>query len=293
MNSLNILRRALLLWMLIALASLSHGSRAIPDDNLSYPVLVTIGDKSNASGFYLRDGIHLYFVTARHVLFESNQDTLKSQYAVCLSYSEDPNDTNKNLLRFDLEAFNRNQQIRSHKAHDVSLVRIGNITKSESTDSKIKITWSEGVQRLEYTKSGIVVADIKTLRTYKQVLVANDVFVFGYPTSIGIKKSEQIDYIRPLLRKGIVAGKNRKSKTLILDCPIYPGNSGGPVVQVETISLTKKKFLIIGIVTDFIPFTEKWIITRQGHSNLEISNSGYSIAAPMDAVLDLLWKSEE
>ncbi len=107
--------------------------------------------------------------------------------------------------------------------------------------------------------------------------------VFGYPSSIGLKNAPQIDYNRPLLRKGILAGTNPATRTLILDCPVYFGNSGGPVLEVDRQGLTAT-FRIIGVVIQFIPFNE----TAGSQTAMILSNSGYSVAVPMDFVLELL-----
>jgi hypothetical protein len=61
--------------------------------------------------------------------------------------------------------------------------------------------------------------------------------------------------MKPLLRRGIIAGKNEKVGTLILDLAVYPGNSGGPVVEVETVR-SEKKFRVIGIMSQFVPIDE-------------------------------------
>jgi hypothetical protein len=90
------------------------------------------------------------------------------------------------------------------------------------------------------------------IKKIEDVSIGNDIFIFGYPTSLGIETHPQIDKRKPLLRKEIIAGKNINSKTIILDAPIYKGNSGGPVVEVDQVSLTKTKFPIIGVVTEFM-----------------------------------------
>src|SRR5436190_19064223 len=73
---------------------------------------------------------------------------------------------------------------------------------------------------------------METVKHFDEVLTGNDVFVFGYPTSLGLKsdptRPPQFDPSLPPLRKGIVAGKNPRLHTLILDSPIYFGNSGVP-----------------------------------------------------------------
>lgn len=63
---------------LISICSLNAwGIRAIPDDNLAYPVLVELDSKETATGFYLSDKKYIYLVTAKHVLFDKSK-ALKS-----------------------------------------------------------------------------------------------------------------------------------------------------------------------------------------------------------------------
>ena len=80
----------------------------------------------------------------------------------------------------------------------------------------------------------------------------------------------------------MVAGRNLERLSIVLDCPVYYGNSGGPVVQVETIPSEKKTFAIIGVIGEFMPFIDR------GQTFFTANNSGYSIATPMDFVLDLI-----
>ena len=96
------------IWPQIAIAQ-----RAIPDDNLGYPVLITLTDCSSniatikASGFFLNTGPAFYLVTARHVLFnepvQPNQARLlQCKKAELVSYSKDPKDKQQN--HFQLES---------------------------------------------------------------------------------------------------------------------------------------------------------------------------------------------
>jgi hypothetical protein len=109
--------------------------------------------------------------------------------------------------------------------------------------------------------------------------------VFGYPSSLGLQNLAQIDYTRPLLRKGIVAGTNSAKRSLILDCPVYFGNSGGPVLEIDRQAFSTN-LKLIGVVIEYIPFDQHAGSQTVGLQFL--TNSGYSVAAPMDFVLELL-----
>jgi hypothetical protein len=45
---------------------------------------------------------------------------------------------------------------------------------------------------------------------------------------------------------------------------------------------------LVGIVSEFVPFEEKWINDKYGYANVEYSNSGYSIIAPIEIMLELI-----
>lgn len=55
---------------IVCIATNSFAQRAIPDDNLAYPVLISLGNGTSGSGFYLNSSDAVYLVTAKHVLFE-------------------------------------------------------------------------------------------------------------------------------------------------------------------------------------------------------------------------------
>jgi hypothetical protein len=38
------------------------------------------------------------------------------------------------------------------------------------------------------------------MKKFDEILLGNDVYVFGYPSSIGLRKQPQIDYQKPLIR---------------------------------------------------------------------------------------------
>ena len=50
--------------------------RAIPDDNLCYPVVIDLADGQYGSGFFANSGVALYLVTAKHVLFDAKGQLL-------------------------------------------------------------------------------------------------------------------------------------------------------------------------------------------------------------------------
>ena len=142
-----------------------------------------------------------------------------------------------------------------------------------------------GVSILSESTGTMVAARLRTLARFSDVRISNTVVVFGYPLTIGLPATPQIDFSRPLLRSGIVAGTNTLRKTIILDVPVNPGNSGGPVLQLPPDASPGGPLRIIGVVTQFIPFLQDTV--PPGPQKIA-TNSGYAVAASMDPVLDLI-----
>ncbi|PYT20676.1 MAG: hypothetical protein DMG57_41345 [Acidobacteria bacterium] len=78
-----------------------------------------------------------------------------------------------------------------------------------------------------------------------------------------------------------MAGTNPDKQSIILDCPIYFGNSGGPVLELDKETFLTN-FKIIGVINQYVPFADT------GRSFMMLSNSGYSIATPMNFVIELV-----
>ena len=264
------------------------GQRDIPTDNLSYPALIIFKNGSSGSGFFLADSLNLYLVTAKHVLFKLQTGKLRGDSATVLKYSITDSTEGEFRFELDLNSLLSGNNLRYHKNQDMALIYFASIL-NRNNEQKRELNFVPGIRIKDKSDIPFIGASISNLKKFDKVLVANEVIIFGYPSSIGIKNIPQIEYNRPLLRKGIVAGINRKTKTLILDCPSYPGNSGGPVLEIErNHSLGTINFKIIGIVSEYIPFLKKQTYQIQGLFSVDTSNSGYSVATPIDSLFTLL-----
>ena len=93
--------------------------------------------------------------------------------------------------------------LRSHDVNDVLAIKIGNVEDGHVVPAR-------GTTIRSVPPSGIVSVAVNTIKRFEDVFVSNEVVVFGYPNSIGLRHKPQIDYTRPLLRKGIVAGTNAR-----------------------------------------------------------------------------------
>lgn len=286
-QSIRILRFSFLLisWIFL-FSTMAVAQRDIPDDNLAYPVLVELIGSNLGSGFFLNTANATYLVTAKHVLFDPKTGELRAGTANLLSYPRNISGSGRNLLSVNLKALLKTGEIRSHTKEDVSVIRLGIDKEKNSEDKGQELLLFNEITPIESTESGIVGVGLENVKKFDQVLIANSVIVFGYPTSLGLEKVPQLDPVRPLLRKGIVAGVDPNRKSLVIDCSVYPGNSGGPVVQI-TQEWPKIHFAIIGVVSQFVPFDSKRLQGLPQDFSRSLTNSGYAIVTPMDFVLEL------
>ncbi len=260
--------------------------RSIPEDNLAYPVLIKFDGTSTGSGFNFRKDKFLYLVTAKHVLVNENND-LHGNEGSLVAYSPDSEDETPTVLKLNFENLMANENIKLHSTRDVAVIKIGEAEMAEELEM-ISFNLLQNIVLESSSERGIVWAGEEEILKYEEVLVSNEVIIFGYPSSIGVPGSPQFDYDRPLIRKGIIASKYKQTNTIILDCPVYYGNSGGPVIQIEAITPVKRNYKIIGVVSQFVPYVEKWVNTKNGLTNTTFLNSGYSVAESIDNVLELI-----
>lgn len=264
--------------------------RYIPDDNLSYPVLIQLENGSSGSGFYLRSKNNLYLVTARHVLFEYKDDIsgflLMSKNVRLTSYPKDITIKKPIIASINLDISNKKGLIKFTPSVDVVIVKIANLEQIRETNN-YHIKPEENFSIVSKDSSSLLVWVLEErFKCYSDVMVSNEIILFGYPNSLG--RRNQIDPMQPLLRKGIIAGKNDSNKTIILDCPVYYGNSGGLVVEVEETGDGGKEFYCIGVVSEFVPFDEKLFSLQHKTVNINVENSGYSVVVPIDTIISLL-----
>jgi hypothetical protein len=256
--------------------------RNIPDNNLAYPVFIKLDKGGTGSGFLLNTGESMYLISAKHVFFD-DKNNLRSDKAEIDCQTQDINDESIERLTIDLSVVN----ISIHATSDVAAIHLGD-SKENTEQGNWKLYYLNGVIQTQSGKTGTVSVSAKmATKKIKDVLISNDVYLYGYPTSLGLSQSPQFDFSKPLLRKGIVANIYKPQGTIILDCPSFPGNSGGPVVEVEFNGL-EFHHKVIGIVSQFIPHVQNWVNQTNGLSNTEIINSGYSVTVSMDKVFETI-----
>lgn len=94
---------------------------------------------------------------------------------------------------------------------------------------------------------------IPTVEQLNELSSIEDIYLIGYPTGI-----EDTFNHKPMVRKGITATHPKRDfqgkKEFIIDCPVFPGSSGSPVVllyrgtySTSTGIVVGNKFMLLGI----------------------------------------------
>jgi len=173
-------------------------------------------------------------------------------------------------------------ELKADVIHDVAVVRISRDTTENGVGRMYVLSYVHFVINPD---TGFISSSAIT--PFESAIVTSDAYLFGYPSAIGVPNLPQLDYTQPLIRRGIIAGKNYAKKTIIIDCMVYPGNSGGPVFEIDEVP-EGKSFRLIGLVSEFIPFEDIWVNQRFGIANHQWLNSGYGVVVPVDFMLDLM-----
>ena len=118
------------------------------------------------------------------------------------------------------------------------------------------------------------------------------VFVLGFPMGdVGGERNHAIVRGGTIARvRDALAGT---TDTMVLDCFVFPGNSGGPVVlrpERTTIEGTAspQRALLLGVVKSYVPYQDVAISRQTGRPRVVFEeNTGLCSAHPIDVVADL------
>ena len=262
----------------------------IPQLILCSSVYVQIDNKPAGSGLFLKDSLNIYFVTARHVLFNSDSSLIFNNCTLSY-YSDDIYSEKSSVIYIDLKKLNKLKLIKYDMINDICIFKIAtNFIVKKGVEEYARYVDTSSIKNIAINSSSKISAQLLSeARYYSTVNIGGDIFLFGYPTSISKGSDSQFEHSKPLLRKGVVAGKNSLNKTIIIDCPVYFGNSGGPVFEIVR-NFPVTSYRLMGIATQYIPYV---INLKDEHRIMNIQqsvNSGYAVVVPVDFILDLIKK---
>lgn len=291
---MNFLSKYRSIFFLIILLSIEANSQGIFDEMLNSPMRLKI-DNSIGSGVLYNDSSNIFLITARHVLFDELKtkvggkiittyqfkgDTLRM---LCYGFNSKTADLMSGEYTFSIDELNKMKLIMLSYENDIAVIHVAKFGQDKKDDSR-EIIWMVNMPlKDDSTAMNIYTTD----RTFelRNIQPGSDIYIFGYPVSLGVFK--QFDIERPLLRRGIIAGKNFGNRTLILDCSAYPGNSGGPVLMARPIK-DGTRYYLVGIVTEFVPFFDNLESQFFRYKTVVAENSGLSIAVSIDVALKLI-----
>jgi trypsin-like peptidase len=169
-------------------------------------------------------------------------------------------------------------------------------------DTDVAAVWlNAGFLAQEQLRFSPILSDVHTCtkdRMKTGILNEGDrVFVLGFP--MGLVAAER-QYV--ICRSGIIARirdyLEDRTKDYLVDAPVFPGNSGGPVVvcpAVLSIQGTKRpeRADLIGMVKSYVPYRDVAISSQTQRPRITFEeNSGLTAVEPMDAIVETVALAE-
>lgn len=301
--------KTILVSLLVIVLCLPNGvhAQSIPTIVLESPVDVELQNQGpngmipagTASGFLYTDESSVFFVTAKHVIVDPTSNKLTSDIIVLNSYVQGPDFTTQRHYTLNRTILAQAGDIQVSDSDDVAAIRIGRVQqaqvnkvgaagpKDSNNAPNLTAVNEPGVFASGDVTTPVFAVHRQQTKIIDQTTLGNPVFTVGYPKSLA-PLGQKIDFSKPLLRSGVLAQKNLSMHSLVIDCAAFKGNSGGPVVEIDEISLGTKTFSIIGVVSAFVPLVDNLVSQDYGYHNTTIENSGYTIVVPIDSLLALL-----
>jgi S1-C subfamily serine protease len=242
---------------------------------------------SAGSGFFVKGSNSLFLVTAAHVIWDG-KSPFRVTNLITATHSA-PYEPGKRLmiLTTDLPRAYASGDLKRHPSRDVAALRIWEI--GEKSTRVLPHTRQQHDREIGEMPR-VELSDIAFATRFADVGVGDEVYLVGFPRSLGMRNARQVGPTDPLLRRSIIAGKNPDAKTLIIDGSVYPGNSGGPVWRVIQRDLQTRSFSLAGVAIQLIPFDERLLLKDggAGFTNGSWAVSAYSVVEPVDAIAELL-----
>ena len=264
---------------------------ATPHEFLSCAVIIVLADGSSGSGFYWNRGGTIFLVTARHILFvpdrgaDNHSFKLVSHQAILRSPVLARNVPRVNLFLLDLAKLHEARLTRHHSNHDVAVIQIGSVA---TTLPHPPVVLSVGVRALSPNAASDLDFAALPTKELKDVAAGSGCFFLGYATSLGPEEysSLGIELSRPWARTGRIVRVNHRAKTLLIECQIYHGDSGGPVFELEGLGPNTSRVRLLGVASQFIRLKEH---RQEGEFDCDQtwSRRGYTVVESADVLVDL------
>lgn len=235
--------------------------------NFSFATFLSVNNGDFfGSGFRIVTSKNQYIVTAKHVLYKDD-NLLKELWVKSRNYNGEM------IEAFDAIIDLTEDNVKTFDCTDIALVILNEEYGLHINSNGIDISHSE----------------LSDLCLFSDINISEEIYLVGFPSSL-VMQNNFYENDRPLLRYGIIAGKNIRDNTFIIDSIAYYGVSGGPVVKFEQDNTVK----IIGIVSRYIPFIAEWRNRyEQSLIKQDFFNSGYAVCEKLDDVISFIKKHEQ
>jgi len=272
-----------LLTALIALATLACSAQyTINQDLLLNTILLTYPNGVTGSGIILSDSPNIYLATARHMVYGTDltKDVLMGRTVQVTAYAGSLHALRTNVFTIDLQQSRDSGYILVDAKNDAAVIFIA---------KKFGDLLGYPETILKENRGRINLVSIELIKPYDAVEVGAHVFVMGYPTSIGLNAG-LVESDKPLICKGAVAGFNEHTRRIVINAPVYHGNSGGPVFATYPM---ENRTCLIGVVTDFVPYLSDVLKKEANQVKTDsvravVNNTAFGIVTPADNILTLI-----
>ena len=232
-----------------------------------------------ASGFFVGrkengNNYSVYLITNKHVV--NNQKVLEMQF-----------NSKTGIKQYSCNLYTEQQSkcFSEHPTDDVVAISV-NINGALAVGAEVSF--------FELDHHALTMQQMKATGISEGTLV----YTLGFPVSLQGNDQCVVNgiYKSPIVRLGCIAkiedNYHAKGKTeYIIDSTVFPGNSGGPVInRPEIVAITNTPMNtssnLIGIISRYIAYRETLISTQTGNlRSIAEENSGLSIVIPVDSII--------
>ncbi len=264
------------LHLIFLLFNINSFSQSKNDLDIGSAAVLIQTSSGSGSGFYITDSSRKFIclVTACHVLIDLKNSSLYSDTALFISYKKNSQRDNRDSFKVSLISAYRNGMLKYDIVNDVAVIKFA-VTNGRA------LNYLPFVTKVTLASTYLNPLEIHEVKKIAEIETMAEIYTIGYPKSLSLNIN--FDYNRPLIRHGILAGIDLVKNKIIADCPTYQGNSGGMVFEENKLS---GEIFLIGLVSQFVPFEEHWKNEAYGYYNTNVYNSGYTVVAPVDAILN-------
>lgn len=268
------MKKILIFFVFLFASSILYSQNNEDIDAGSFAVLIRTAS-SEGSGFYIKDTTRNFMclVTACHVIIDMQQNKLLSDSVLFISYKKNSQINDRDSFRISLAAAYKSGMLQYNLQDDIAVIKFA------KTNGRA-LNYLPFITKISNSSTYLNASDVDQFIKLNDLKTMVDIFTVGYPKSLSL--SINFDYNRPLIRKGIIAGIDLQKNRIVIDCPTYQGNSGGIVFTIDF----KGELSIVGLISQFVPFEERWINEAYRYYNTNIYNSGYSIVIPSNSIIN-------